>query len=70
MSGSELELPAAEHCEAGLMQLDVPLLRAQLRGSRLLDALRMYRQGEPRCRCPWHPGGMPGLWCASRCGAG
>lgn len=48
VSGSELELPA-EHCEAGLMQLDVPLLRAQLRGSRLLDALRMYRQGEP-----WH----------------
>lgn len=46
VSGSELELPA-EHCEpAGLMQLDVPLLRAQLRGSRLLDALRMYRQGE------------------------
>ncbi|NWS85512.1 MY18A protein, partial [Toxostoma redivivum] len=44
--GSELELPA-EHCEAGLMQLDVPLLRAQLRGSRLLDALRMYRQGYP-----------------------
>lgn len=53
VSGSELELPA-EHCEAGLMQLDVPLLRAQLRGSRLLDALRMYRQGEPRC---WHPAG-------------
>ncbi|XP_032304272.1 unconventional myosin-XVIIIa isoform X4 [Coturnix japonica] len=47
VSGSELELPA-EHCEpAGLMQLDVPLLRAQLRGSRLLDALRMYRQGYP-----------------------
>ncbi|NXN96864.1 MY18A protein, partial [Rhinopomastus cyanomelas] len=47
VSGSELELPVAEHCEAGLMQLDVPLLRAQLRGSRLLDALRMYRQGYP-----------------------
>ncbi|NXF21556.1 MY18A protein, partial [Rhodinocichla rosea] len=46
VSGSELELPA-EHCEAGLMQLDVPLLRAQLRGSRLLDALRVYRQGYP-----------------------
>uniref|UniRef100_A0A663MIE8 Unconventional myosin-XVIIIa n=1 Tax=Athene cunicularia TaxID=194338 RepID=A0A663MIE8_ATHCN len=46
VSGSELELPA-EHCEAGLMQVDVPLLRAQLRGSRLLDALRMYRQGYP-----------------------
>lgn len=49
VSGSELELPA-EHCEAGLMQLDVPLLRAQLRGSRLLDALRMYRQGERQHR--------------------
>ncbi|XP_033924941.1 unconventional myosin-XVIIIa isoform X2 [Melopsittacus undulatus] len=46
VSGSELELPM-EHCEAGLMQLHVPLLRAQLRGSRLLDALRMYRQGYP-----------------------
>ncbi|KFP01868.1 Unconventional myosin-XVIIIa, partial [Calypte anna] len=46
VSGSELELPT-EHCEAGLMQLDVALLRAQLRGSRLLDALRMYRQGYP-----------------------
>lgn len=55
VSGSELELPA-EHCEAGLMQLDVPLLRAQLRGSRLLDALRMYRQGEPRRRHAWHLG--------------
>lgn len=57
VSGSELELPA-EHCEAGLMQLDVPLLRAQLRGSRLLDALRMYRQGEP-----WH---RPGRAWATR----
>ncbi|XP_074869502.1 unconventional myosin-XVIIIa isoform X4 [Carettochelys insculpta] len=46
ISSSELELHG-EHCEAGLMQLDVPLLRAQLRGSRLLDALRMYRQGYP-----------------------
>ncbi|KAI1231813.1 hypothetical protein IHE44_0007450 [Lamprotornis superbus] len=52
VSGSELELPA-EHCEAGLMQLDVPLLRAQLRGSRLLDALRMYRQ------VPLVPGSNP-----------
>lgn len=33
-------------CDPGLMQLDVSLLRAQLRGSRLLDALRIYRQGE------------------------
>ncbi|XP_032178816.1 unconventional myosin-XVIIIa isoform X15 [Mustela erminea] len=46
-SSSELDLPSGEHCEAGLLQLDVPLLRAQLRGSRLLDAMRMYRQGYP-----------------------
>uniref|UniRef100_A0A3B4DPB6 Unconventional myosin-XVIIIa-like n=1 Tax=Pygocentrus nattereri TaxID=42514 RepID=A0A3B4DPB6_PYGNA len=36
-----------ENCETGLMQLDVGLLRAQLRGSKLLDALRIYRQGYP-----------------------
>lgn len=35
-----------ESCETGLMQLDVCLLRAQLRGSKLLDALRIYRQGK------------------------
>uniref|UniRef100_A0A8C3VUU8 Unconventional myosin-XVIIIa n=1 Tax=Catagonus wagneri TaxID=51154 RepID=A0A8C3VUU8_9CETA len=49
-SSSELDLPpggGGEHCEAGLLPLDVPLLRTQLRGSRLLDALRMYRQGYP-----------------------
>ncbi|XP_055258436.1 unconventional myosin-XVIIIa isoform X14 [Moschus berezovskii] len=47
-SSSELDLPPGEHCEAGgLLPLDVPLLRAQLRGSRLLDAVRMYRQGYP-----------------------
>lgn len=45
-SSSELDLPAGDPCEAGLLQLDVSLLRAQLRGSRLLDAMRMYRQGE------------------------
>ncbi|XP_072325693.1 unconventional myosin-XVIIIa isoform X5 [Scyliorhinus torazame] len=37
----------AENFEAGLMQLDVPLLRAQIRGCKLLDALRIYRQGYP-----------------------
>lgn len=46
-SSSELDLPSGDPCEAGLLQLDVPLLRAQLRGSRLLDAMRMYRQGYP-----------------------
>ncbi|XP_057173813.1 unconventional myosin-XVIIIa isoform X16 [Ursus arctos] len=46
-SSSELDLPSGDHCEAGLLQLDVPLLRAQLRGSRLLDAMRMFRQGYP-----------------------
>lgn len=34
-----------ESCDTGLMQLDVVMLRAQLRGSKLLDALRIYRQG-------------------------
>ncbi|XP_015247579.1 PREDICTED: unconventional myosin-XVIIIa-like isoform X5 [Cyprinodon variegatus] len=33
--------------DPGLMQLDVALLRAQIRGSKLLDALRIYRQGYP-----------------------
>lgn len=46
-SSSELDLPSGDPCEAGLLQLDVSLLRAQLRGSRLLDAMRMYRQGYP-----------------------
>lgn len=32
--------------DPGLMQLDVAMLRAQIRGSKLLDALRIYRQGE------------------------
>ncbi|XP_078278613.1 myosin-XVIIIa isoform X3 [Rhinoraja longicauda] len=36
-----------ENFEAGLMQLDVPLLRAQIRGCKLFDALRIYRQGYP-----------------------
>ncbi|KAL0994187.1 hypothetical protein UPYG_G00118920 [Umbra pygmaea] len=36
-----------ENGDSGLMQLDVGLLRAQLRGSKLLDALRIYRQGYP-----------------------
>ncbi|KAM9003504.1 unconventional myosin-XVIIIa isoform 8-T11 [Sarcophilus harrisii] len=46
-SSSELDLPPGEHCEAGLLPLDIALLRSQIRGSRLLDALRMYRQGYP-----------------------
>ncbi|TSM28205.1 Unconventional myosin-XVIIIa [Bagarius yarrelli] len=36
-----------ESCDPGLMQLDVSLLRAQIRGFKLLDALRIYRQGYP-----------------------
>ncbi|KAL4657307.1 unconventional myosin-XVIIIa-like isoform X1 [Arapaima gigas] len=36
-----------ENADLGRMLLEVPLLRAQLRGSRLLDALRIYRQGYP-----------------------
>ncbi|XP_029467003.1 unconventional myosin-XVIIIa isoform X14 [Rhinatrema bivittatum] len=46
VSSSELDLRSESH-DAELMQLDLPLLRAQLRGSRLLDALRMHRQGYP-----------------------
>uniref|UniRef100_A0A673XKU7 Myosin XVIIIAa n=1 Tax=Salmo trutta TaxID=8032 RepID=A0A673XKU7_SALTR len=42
----ELEAQA-ESGDSGLMQLDVALLRSQLRGSKLLDALRIYRQGYP-----------------------
>ncbi|KAM9780791.1 unconventional myosin-XVIIIa-like isoform 4-T6 [Syngnathus typhle] len=36
-----------EGADLALMQLDVPFLRAQLRGSKLLDALRIHRQGYP-----------------------
>ncbi|XP_061595986.1 unconventional myosin-XVIIIa-like isoform X7 [Cololabis saira] len=33
--------------DPGLMQIDVALLRSQIRGSKLLDAVRIYRQGYP-----------------------
>ncbi|XP_066455670.1 unconventional myosin-XVIIIa isoform X4 [Eleutherodactylus coqui] len=46
VGSSESDL-SGERCDAELMQVDAPLLRAQVRGSRLLDALRMYRQGYP-----------------------
>ncbi|XP_040279360.1 unconventional myosin-XVIIIa isoform X9 [Bufo bufo] len=46
VGSSESDL-SGERCDAELMQVDVPLLRAQVRGSRVLDALRMYRQGYP-----------------------
>ncbi|XP_063812000.1 unconventional myosin-XVIIIa isoform X13 [Pseudophryne corroboree] len=46
VGSSESDL-SGERCDSELMQVDVPLLRAQIRGSRLLDALRMYRQGYP-----------------------
>lgn len=39
-----------ESVDNGLMQLDVVMLRAQLRGSKLLDALRIYRQGTINAR--------------------
>ncbi|XP_051540244.1 unconventional myosin-XVIIIa-like isoform X4 [Myxocyprinus asiaticus] len=38
---------SGESCDPGLMQLDVALLRAQVRGFKLLDSLRIYRQGYP-----------------------
>ncbi|KAM9801206.1 unconventional myosin-XVIIIa [Neosynchiropus ocellatus] len=45
--GGEPRVSHGETTESGLMTLDVGLLRAQLRGSKLLDALRIYRQGYP-----------------------
>ncbi|TWW77777.1 Unconventional myosin-XVIIIa [Takifugu flavidus] len=45
--GGEPRVTHGESQDAGLMTLDVGLLRAQLRGSKLLDALRLYRQGYP-----------------------
>uniref|UniRef100_A0A3B3Z723 Myosin motor domain-containing protein n=1 Tax=Periophthalmus magnuspinnatus TaxID=409849 RepID=A0A3B3Z723_9GOBI len=44
---SDPRVSHGESPDAGLMTLDVGLLRAQLRGSKLLDALRIYRQGYP-----------------------
>lgn len=46
--GGECEIQG----EPGEMQVDAALLRAQLRGSKLLDALRIYRQGESAAHCP------------------
>lgn len=43
--GAEPRVSHGEILDSGLMTLDVGLLRAQLRGSKLLDALRIYRQG-------------------------
>ncbi|KAM7399868.1 hypothetical protein PAMP_019109 [Pampus punctatissimus] len=45
--GVEPRVTHGESPDSGLMTLDVGLLRAQLRGSKLLDALRIYRQGYP-----------------------
>nr|XP_046149903.1 unconventional myosin-XVIIIa-like isoform X5 [Oncorhynchus gorbuscha] len=45
--GGEPRVAHGESCDSGLMQLDVGLLRAQLRGSKIIDALRIYRQGYP-----------------------
>uniref|UniRef100_A0A8C3AAD4 Myosin XVIIIA n=1 Tax=Cyclopterus lumpus TaxID=8103 RepID=A0A8C3AAD4_CYCLU len=45
--GGEPRVTHGESPDSGLMTLDVSLLRAQLRGSKLLDALRIYRQGYP-----------------------
>ncbi|XP_043975350.1 unconventional myosin-XVIIIa isoform X11 [Gambusia affinis] len=47
VGGSDPRVPHGESSDSGLMTLDVGLLRAQLRGSKLLDALRIYRQGYP-----------------------
>ncbi|XP_008274579.1 unconventional myosin-XVIIIa-like isoform X4 [Stegastes partitus] len=47
VGGGDLRVTHGESPDSGLMTLDVGLLRAQLRGSKLLDALRIYRQGYP-----------------------
>ncbi|KAM9734215.1 unconventional myosin-XVIIIa isoform 1-T2 [Menidia menidia] len=47
VGGSDLRAANGDGPDSGLMTLDVGLLRAQLRGSKLLDALRIYRQGYP-----------------------
>uniref|UniRef100_A0A1A7Z1E8 Myosin XVIIIAb n=1 Tax=Iconisemion striatum TaxID=60296 RepID=A0A1A7Z1E8_9TELE len=47
LGGGDLRVSHGESPDSGLMTLDVGLLRAQLRGSKLLDALRIYRQGFP-----------------------
>ncbi|XP_056139039.1 unconventional myosin-XVIIIa isoform X1 [Lampris incognitus] len=46
-AGGDPRVAHGESSDAGLMTLDAGLLRAQLRGSKLLDALRIYRQGYP-----------------------
>ncbi|KAM4628037.1 unconventional myosin-XVIIIa-like isoform 2-T2 [Polymixia lowei] len=46
-AGGDPRVAHGESLDSGLMTLDVGLLRAQLRGSKLLDALRIYRQGYP-----------------------
>lgn len=50
VGGGDLRVTHGESPDSGLMTLDVGLLRAQLRGSKLLDALRIYRQGNGRTR--------------------
>ncbi|XP_070827035.1 unconventional myosin-XVIIIa-like isoform X3 [Chaetodon trifascialis] len=47
VGGGEPRVTHGESPDSGLMTLNVGLLRAQLRGSKLLDALRIYRQGYP-----------------------
>ncbi|XP_028276195.1 unconventional myosin-XVIIIa isoform X9 [Parambassis ranga] len=47
VGGGDVRVTHGESPDSGLMTLDVGLLRAQLRGSKLLDALRIYRQGYP-----------------------
>lgn len=45
VGGGDYRMAHGESPDSGLMTLDVSLLRAQLRGSKLLDALRIHRQG-------------------------
>lgn len=55
VGGGEPRVTHGESLDSGLMTLDAGLLRAQLRGSRLLDALRIYRQGNGDAHPPPPP---------------
>lgn len=83
VGGAELRVAHGESLDSGLMTLDLHLLRAQLRGSKLLDALRIYRQGEEgivdafvntsgcvqdRKKCPFWPKFTNVLFKKSLCG--
>lgn len=62
VGGADVRVTHSESLDSGLMTLDLQLLRAQLRGSKLLDALRLYRQGEDK-----NPSDLVNLYRLERC---